>query len=40
MKTDFPDPADVLNFTLTIEPDEGKQRMFALSVIYVPDADS
>lgn len=24
MKTDFPDPADVLNFTLTIEPDEGK----------------
>lgn len=23
MKTDFPDPADVLNFTLTIEPDEG-----------------
>ena len=25
MKTDFPDPADVLNFTLTIEPDEGKR---------------
>jgi hypothetical protein len=24
MKTDFPDPADVLNFTLTIEPDEGE----------------
>lgn len=25
MKTDFPDPADLLNFTLTIEPDEGEQ---------------
>jgi len=23
MKTDFPDPADLLNFTLTITPDEG-----------------
>ncbi|KAJ1026391.1 probable Ubiquitin-conjugating enzyme E2 [Ustilago bromivora] len=26
MKTDFPDPADVLNFTLTIEPDEGMYK--------------
>lgn len=24
MKTQFPDPADLLNFTLTITPDEGK----------------
>ena len=24
MKTDFPDPTDVLNFTLTITPDEGE----------------
>jgi ubiquitin-conjugating enzyme E2 M len=23
MKTDFPDPSDVLNFKLTIDPDEG-----------------
>lgn len=23
MRTDFPDPTDVLNFELTIEPDEG-----------------
>ena len=23
MKTNFPDPADLLNFTLTITPDEG-----------------
>lgn len=23
MKTDFPDPADLLNFKLTITPDEG-----------------
>jgi len=23
MKTEFPDPTDVLNFTLTITPDEG-----------------
>jgi ubiquitin-conjugating enzyme E2 M len=23
MKTDFPDPNDVLNFKLTIDPDEG-----------------
>jgi hypothetical protein len=26
MKTTFPDPADVLNFTLTIIPDEGALR--------------
>ncbi|MCO5584926.1 hypothetical protein L7F22_038858 [Adiantum nelumboides] len=26
MKTDFPDPADVLNFNLTIEPDEGMYK--------------
>lgn len=24
MKIEFPDPADVLNFNLTINPDEGK----------------
>lgn len=23
MRTEFPDPADLLNFTLTITPDEG-----------------
>ena len=28
MKTNFPDPADLLNFTLTITPDEG---MYLLS---------
>lgn len=28
MKTDFPDPSDVLNFKLTIEPDEGKDESF------------
>ncbi|KAK5992415.1 NEDD8-conjugating enzyme UBC12 [Cladobotryum mycophilum] len=26
MKTDFPDPDDILNFVLTIEPDEGMYR--------------
>lgn len=26
MKTEFPDPDDILNFTLTIEPDEGMYR--------------
>lgn len=26
MKMDFPDPDDILNFTLTIEPDEGLYR--------------
>ena len=26
MKTHFPDPADLLNFTLTITPDEGRIR--------------
>lgn len=26
MKTDFPDPDDILHFTLTIEPDEGMYR--------------
>jgi len=26
MRTDFPDPDDILNFTLTIEPDEGMYR--------------
>lgn len=26
MKTDFPDPDDTLNFTLSIEPDEGMYR--------------
>lgn len=31
MKTDFPDPADLLNFTLTITPDEGEFQCVALS---------
>lgn len=26
MKTNFPDPDDILNFTLTIEPDEGMYK--------------
>src|ERR1700759_733503 len=26
MKTDFPNPDDILNFTLTIEPDEGMYK--------------
>jgi len=26
MRTDFPDPDDILNFVLTIEPDEGMYR--------------
>ncbi|KAL8418898.1 hypothetical protein RB594_002197 [Gaeumannomyces avenae] len=26
MKTEFPDPDDILNFTLTIDPDEGMYR--------------
>ena len=26
MKTSFPDPDDILNFTLTIEPDEGMYK--------------
>jgi ubiquitin-conjugating enzyme E2 M len=26
MKTEFPDPDDILNFVLTIEPDEGMYR--------------
>ena len=26
MKTTFPDPADILNFTLDITPDEGEAR--------------
>ena len=32
MKTHFPDPADLLNFTLTITPDEGTLS----SNIYLP----
>jgi hypothetical protein len=28
MKTYFPNPDDLLNFTLTIEPDEGNNRSF------------
>lgn len=27
MKTEFPDPADLLNFTLTITPDEGVSHL-------------
>ena len=34
MRTDFPDPDDTLNFTLTIEPDEGmyKDGIFNFSI--------
>jgi hypothetical protein len=32
MKTNFPDPADLLNFTLTITPDEG---MYSYSVLFL-----
>lgn len=28
MRTEFPDPADLLNFTLTITPDEGTRACF------------
>jgi len=39
MKTDFPDPADLLNFTLTITPDEGmyKGGAFAFSFQINPN---
>jgi hypothetical protein len=30
MKTNFPDPADLLNFTLTITPDEGASAPMAV----------
>lgn len=30
MKTNFPDPADLLNFTLTITPDEGAWTILVL----------
>jgi len=35
MKTNFPDPADLLNFTLTITPDEGmyKEGAFVFSFV-------
>lgn len=34
MKTDFPDPTDLLNFTLTITPDEGMYRGGAFSFSF------
>jgi len=34
MKTDFPDPADLLNFTLTITPDEGMYQGGAFSFSF------
>lgn len=34
MKTHFPDPADLLNFELTITPDEGQLRL-----TYIPLRD-
>jgi len=43
MKTDFPNPDDILNFTLTIEPDEGMYKggsfkfTFAISSNYPHD---
>jgi len=35
MKTNFPDPADLLNFTLTITPDEGMYRGGAFQFSFV-----
>ena len=35
MKIHFPDPDDILNFTLTVEPDEG----LSLFVVQVPPGD-
>jgi ubiquitin-conjugating enzyme E2 M len=35
MKTDFPDPADLLNFTLTITPDEGMYQGGAFNFSFV-----
>jgi len=43
MRTDFPNPDDILNFTLTIEPDEGMYKggsfkfTFAISNNYPHD---
>lgn len=34
MKTDFPDPTDLLNFTLTITPDEGMYKGGAFSFSF------
>ena len=37
MKTEFPDVADLLNFTLTITPDEGTQlRLFSARFLHLP----
>jgi len=33
--TEFPDPDDLLNFKLTIQPDEVCKHIFALKEIYV-----
>ncbi|KAF8323743.1 hypothetical protein DL93DRAFT_2123524 [Clavulina sp. PMI_390] len=35
MKTDFPDPANLLNFTLTITPDEGMYKGGAFTFSFV-----
>ena len=32
MKTHFPDPADLLNFSLTITPDEGPRRPIHIDI--------
>jgi ubiquitin-conjugating enzyme E2 M len=32
MKTNFPDPTDLLNFTLIITPDEGVYRICLLRI--------
>ncbi|KAG2156613.1 ubiquitin-conjugating enzyme/RWD-like protein [Suillus bovinus] len=34
MKTDFPDPTDLLNFTLTITPDEGMYKSGAFTFSF------
>lgn len=39
MRTDFPNPDDILNFTLTIEPDEGmyKNGSFVFTFVVSPN---
>ena len=36
MKTEFPDPTDVLNFKLSITPDEGESSFVRLICISLP----
>jgi hypothetical protein len=37
MKTHFPNPADLLNFELTITPDEGELALLAIHVRTIAD---